>query len=297
LQDHWHVAYGVFGCTKYLDPIDSNNDPVGIHTHADGIIHVHPFPKSATGQEEATGARAVLGVFFDAVSLKVSAKQISMPGGLSAPRFAAGDLCAGKPGRVHVYSYRSTSDKRPTEITVDPAKIPLRDRAILVFAFTAEGAKAPPAPPSAAGLDDLSDVPPPALTPQELAALPVIGPRPTIEFPTKAPKKLTKKDLVVGKGPTAKIGVRPYVRIVLGTLSDHKTLEALGWGPDGPGALAKLGKGLPVPGIDTGIQGMKVGGRRLLVIPPDLAFGAKGTGDDVKPNETLVLIVDLVALK
>ena len=54
-----------------------------------------------------------------------------------------------------------------------------------------------------------------------------------------------------------------------------------------------LGAGRVIPGWDQGVPGMKVGGRRQLVIPPDLAYGAQGYPPDIAPNETLVFVVDL----
>ena len=58
-----------------------------------------------------------------------------------------------------------------------------------------------------------------------------------------------------------------------------------------------LGAGRVIPGWDQGIAGMKEGGRRLLVIPPDLAYGAQGAPPVIGPNETLVFVVDLEKVK
>ena len=55
-----------------------------------------------------------------------------------------------------------------------------------------------------------------------------------------------------------------------------------------------LGAGQVIEGWDQGVQGMKVGGRRTLVIPPDMAYGSRGAPGAIAPNETLIFTVDLV---
>jgi peptidylprolyl isomerase len=57
----------------------------------------------------------------------------------------------------------------------------------------------------------------------------------------------------------------------------------------------RLGVGQVIQGWDQGVQGMKVGGRRKLVIPPDLGYGSRGAGRSIKPNETLIFVCDLVS--
>lgn len=57
----------------------------------------------------------------------------------------------------------------------------------------------------------------------------------------------------------------------------------------------RLGAGQVIAGWDQGIQGMKVGGRRQLIIPPDLAYGNRGAGNRIKPGETLIFVCDLVS--
>jgi hypothetical protein len=59
----------------------------------------------------------------------------------------------------------------------------------------------------------------------------------------------------------------------------------------------KLGKGQVIPGWDTGIQGMKVGGRRKLTIPSAMAYGARGVGGVIEPHEPLVFVVDLLSVR
>ncbi len=57
-----------------------------------------------------------------------------------------------------------------------------------------------------------------------------------------------------------------------------------------------LGQGSVIPGWDEGLEGMKVGGRRQLMIPPDLAYGPQGQPPDIPPDSTLVFVVDLLAV-
>ena len=73
--------------------------------------------------------------------------------------------------------------------------------------------------------------------------------------------------------------------------------ETPGWGTDGPLGLPVLGKQRLLAGLEQGITGMRVGGRRLLVVPSALAFGSEGNGGTIGPDETMVFVVDLVALK
>ena len=58
----------------------------------------------------------------------------------------------------------------------------------------------------------------------------------------------------------------------------------------------QLGSGNVIPGWDQGVAGMKVGGRRELIIPPDLAYGAQGQPPDIRPNATLIFVIDLVSI-
>ena len=59
----------------------------------------------------------------------------------------------------------------------------------------------------------------------------------------------------------------------------------------------QLGAGMVIPGWDQGVEGMKAGGRRELIIPPELAYGAAGSPPAIGPNETLIFVIDLLAVE
>ena len=120
--------------------------------------------------------------------------------------------------------------------------------------------------------------------------------KPVIEKPTGAPpRKLVKEDIVKGKGRAAKPGDRVTVHYVGVSFSTGEEFDA-SWDRGQPFAFV-LGAGDVIRGWDKGIVGMRKGGRRKLTIPPELAYGAQGSPPDIAPNETLVFIVDLLAIE
>ena len=126
----------------------------------------------------------------------------------------------------------------------------------------------------------------PAAISTNLQAKPEIG-RPAGEPPTR----LVKEDVVVGKGRAAKRGDRVTVQYVGVTFSHGDQIDA-SWDRGEPFTF-RLGEGSVIPGWDRGIPGMRVGGRRKLTIPADLAYGAQGQLPAIPPNEPLVFVVDL----
>lgn len=106
-----------------------------------------------------------------------------------------------------------------------------------------------------------------------------------------APKSLVKKDIIVGKGKVALSSSTVTAQYVLMSWKTGKVLQS-SW-TSGPFTAPLSGV---IPGWQQGIPGMKVGGRRLLVIPPALAYGAAGSGP-IGPNETLIFVVDLLGVK
>jgi peptidylprolyl isomerase len=105
------------------------------------------------------------------------------------------------------------------------------------------------------------------------------------------PDTLVVKDIVKGTGATAQAGDTVTVQYVGVSFSNGKQFDA-SWDRGQPFAFP-LGAGRVIPGWDQGVAGMKVGGRRELVIPPQLGYGEQGSPPVILGNETLVFIVDL----
>lgn len=115
--------------------------------------------------------------------------------------------------------------------------------------------------------------------------------KPTITKPSgDPPEKLVTKDIVTGQGPAVKSGDKLEMHY-LGALFDGEQFES-SWDSGEPFPVT-IGQGEVIPGWDQGIIGMKGGGRRLLVIPPDLAYGEAGSGSSIPPNSTLIFVVDV----
>jgi len=117
--------------------------------------------------------------------------------------------------------------------------------------------------------------------------------RPEIEFPEgEPPASLLVTDEILGDGVEAASGNTVTAHYVGVAFSTGEEFDA-SWNRGEP-LRFRLGVGQVIPGWDQGISGMKVGGRRRLVIPPELAYGARGAGGAIGPNETLIFVVDLV---
>lgn len=110
------------------------------------------------------------------------------------------------------------------------------------------------------------------------------------------PRRLVKEDIVRGRGPAAKAGDTVTVQYVGVTFSTGEEFDS-SWDGGEP-FVFPLGGGQVIPGWDNGVVGMKRGGRRMLTIPPEQAYGAQGTPDgSIGPNETLVFVIDLLAVQ
>jgi peptidylprolyl isomerase len=119
--------------------------------------------------------------------------------------------------------------------------------------------------------------------------------KPTIEAPDEpAPTDLVVNDIVEGDGPEAQDGDEVSVQYV-GALYDTGQEFDASWDRGEPFELT-LGGGTVIQGWDQGLIGMKAGGRRELIIPPDLGYGAQGSPPSIPADATLIFVVDLLAI-
>jgi hypothetical protein len=138
--DHWHVAYGLFVCDEFLPPLaDAGPDASGIHTHQDGLIHIHPF------SERYTGKGANLGAFAAHVDLDQRDDGFRLPGGET---YENGDDCEGDPGVVQVKVWDSASDPDGRVLAGDVAEFAPPENSLVTIPFAPEDADIPK-PPSA----------------------------------------------------------------------------------------------------------------------------------------------------
>ncbi len=144
--EHVHQAYGVYVCDRYVAPLaDQLGDRYGIHTHEDGLIHVHPTAA------ETTGERAVLGRFAEEVALGLENGSLTLPDGT---RFQDGDECGGGAGTVRVLTWDSPDDASPEVHEDGLGEVPVRtDGAVIAVVFAPEDTEVPQ-PPWAANLVD-----------------------------------------------------------------------------------------------------------------------------------------------
>jgi peptidylprolyl isomerase len=117
--------------------------------------------------------------------------------------------------------------------------------------------------------------------------------KPNVTIPDSPPPiELDIEELEIGSGAEALPGANVTVHYVGVSWSTGDEFDA-SWNRGDPFSFP-LGRGHVIAGWDQGVAGMKVGGRRRLTIPPSLGYGASGAGGVIKPNETLVFVVDLL---
>lgn len=110
-----------------------------------------------------------------------------------------------------------------------------------------------------------------------------------------SPAKFAYKDIVEGTGPTAKSGDEVTVQYEGIGFDSEKEFDS-SWSRNEPFSFT-LGGGEVIKGWDRGVEGMKVGGRRELVLPASLAYGAAGSPPSIGPNETLIFVIDLLKVE
>jgi len=160
------------------------------------------------------------------------------------------------------------------------------------------GSSTPAAAPSTTGASTASTVggaagagadPPYVAASSDLKTEPVVSPG-----SSPPPTSLQTRDLVVGTGATASAANTVLVQYVGVNYADGKPFDQSTWTQHQP---ASFSLNQVVPGFAQGIAGMKVGGRREIVIPPALGYGPSGNPPVIKANETLVFVVDLLQVQ
>ena len=120
--------------------------------------------------------------------------------------------------------------------------------------------------------------------------------KPKVTVPSgPPPKQLEIEEIEEGTGAEAKKGDAVSVQYV-GVGYESKEEFDSSWSRNEPFSF-QLGAGMVIPGWDQGVEGMKVGGRRELIIPPELAYGEAGSPPAIGPNETLIFVIDLLAVE
>jgi FKBP-type peptidyl-prolyl cis-trans isomerase FkpA len=153
--------------------------------------------------------------------------------------------------------------------------------------------RAPVAPGE--GAQALGEQPAAAARQANAATAKVANSPPTpIGQPAKSPSGLVYETLKEGTGPSAQSGQTVTIHYT-GTLTDGQVFDSSREGNKPPFTVV-IGTGRVIPGWDEGVPGMKVGERRKLTIPPELAYGAQGQGK-IPPNSTLIFDVDLLDIK
>jgi hypothetical protein len=149
--DHWHAAYGIYVCDAFLPPLtDAVSDTTGLHTHGDGVAHIHPFNSAAAGNN------ATLAKWGETTGLSFSSTGFTVNG----TTYSDGYDCSGQPATVSLYVWPAD------DLTAQPQIIPVnemgkfkfsQDRLAITLAVVPEGTEVP-RPESVPELDQLTDV-------------------------------------------------------------------------------------------------------------------------------------------
>jgi hypothetical protein len=140
LGDHWHAAYGIYDCDHFIpNLVDQVQDTTGLHTHGDGLMHMHPFGTKYTG----TGAN--IGHWGETTGLDVTDTSIKATG----IDKTNGDKCGDKPGTLKLKVWNSTTDTKGHLIPKNYAKYNPQEFTMWVLAFVPEGTDIPQPPADA----------------------------------------------------------------------------------------------------------------------------------------------------
>jgi hypothetical protein len=143
-EDHWHAAYGVRICYDWVTPFeDKAGDREGIHTHGDGLMHIHPFLTRVSGKN------ANIAAFARDVGLGISDTKVSGPGFETKKN---GDKCGSKAGEWKLVTWDSVTAKPKTRLQNFETWAP-PDQSVWVLAFVPKGTTVP-LPPSISQLQD-----------------------------------------------------------------------------------------------------------------------------------------------
>jgi hypothetical protein len=156
-QDHWHAAYGFYICDEFVPALAEFGSSDGIHTHGDGVIHIHPFT------ENGAGDNATLGVYLEAAGVELSNSELT----INDETYTEGEDTCGEgddeqEGELVVAQWKDiqTTDDNPARFTTDFDDVPFEeDGEGYVVAFVPDAQDADiPKPESAGQLAELGAV-------------------------------------------------------------------------------------------------------------------------------------------
>jgi hypothetical protein len=156
-QDHWHAAFGIDICGEFQEnPADVGPDAQGIHTHQDGLIHIHPFVGAAAGKN------AQFSVFADQIGLEIGEDSFTLPDGTT---YTNGDDCTDEDGKktegrvaMYVWPPQATDATDPEIVTSDIGAIRFSDDGqafVLAFVPKDDDVSLPPSLPELESPSDL----------------------------------------------------------------------------------------------------------------------------------------------
>jgi hypothetical protein len=137
IGDHWHAAYGIDNCGTFIPPlVDIAADTLGLHTHGDGLIHIHPFVTTVTGKNaDLANWGKTTGLQLTDTSIKAAGIDVKN-----------GGTCDGKPAIVQVKVWTDRTDTVGHLLTADFAKLAPQDQNIITIAFLPKGDDVPQPP-------------------------------------------------------------------------------------------------------------------------------------------------------